>query len=330
MKANLEFMSKARVMAYDKTHAMMVASKPSPNQMFPGYGIAKVSSLESRTSEYVPVHQSCIRDICFNSSGDRLLLSASMDKTLKITSMTSSMVVLSYTCPASVWSCQWKSTDTNYVFAGLQNGQCHVFDIRNTDEPCNIFQASQDASCPVISMVYLSDVSNGGVGPKGLLTCSLNRPVFWEFRDTDGFYNRPFNVSSGPLCGLAVDEVSRKCLLSYRPSVKFPNLRYQVYSLTNLGITNPLPNRPSAQFIGSSVSKVLSRSALFSYDDVLYGATGDQATSTTVLWNGRTGAVRQKIQSSEPVLDIVAFNSNADVSFVSTLTEQKLSIYRWE
>ena len=164
-----------------------------------------MSSLESRTSEYVPVHQSCIRDICFNSSGDRLLLSASMDKTLKITSMTSSMVVLryvilgtstfsldllntvsvilvveyfsrsfvltvdiwfgfSYTCPAPVWSCQWKSTDTKYVFAGLQNGQCHVFDIRNTDEPCNIFQASYDASCPIISMVYLSDISNDGLG----------------------------------------------------------------------------------------------------------------------------------------------------------------------
>ena len=32
-------------MAFDKTHLMISVSKPSPNQLFPGYGIVKVMFL---------------------------------------------------------------------------------------------------------------------------------------------------------------------------------------------------------------------------------------------------------------------------------------------
>ncbi len=55
-----------------------------------------MSSLESRSSEYVSIHQKVVRDVCFNSRGDKLLLSASMDKSLKLTSMASNTVVQRY------------------------------------------------------------------------------------------------------------------------------------------------------------------------------------------------------------------------------------------
>ena len=33
----------ARVLAFDQYHAVLVVSKPSPNQLFPGFGIVKVN-----------------------------------------------------------------------------------------------------------------------------------------------------------------------------------------------------------------------------------------------------------------------------------------------
>ena len=35
--------SGARVVAFDQHHAVLVVSKPSPNQLFPGFGVVKVS-----------------------------------------------------------------------------------------------------------------------------------------------------------------------------------------------------------------------------------------------------------------------------------------------
>ena len=35
----------ARVLAFDQHHAVVVVSKPSPNQLFPGFGVVKVSCL---------------------------------------------------------------------------------------------------------------------------------------------------------------------------------------------------------------------------------------------------------------------------------------------
>lgn len=40
----LSFKSGARVVAFDEHHAVLVVSKPSPNQLFPGFGVVKVST----------------------------------------------------------------------------------------------------------------------------------------------------------------------------------------------------------------------------------------------------------------------------------------------
>ena len=72
---------------------MLVVSKPSSNQLLPGFGLLKVSGLELRSSEFVSIHQGVLRDVVFGPEGDGLVLSASMDKTLKLTRMVSNTVV---------------------------------------------------------------------------------------------------------------------------------------------------------------------------------------------------------------------------------------------
>lgn len=329
--------SKARVMAFDKTHAMMAVSKPSPNQLFPGYGVVKVSSLEARSSEYVSIHQNTIRDVSFNTRGDRLLLSASMDKTVKITSMTSNTVVQSYNCSSPVWSCCWNDLNTNFMNAGLQNGQCLIFDIRKTVEPLKSFQAMNGLSCPVVSMAFVPKCNDSDFGAEGLLVCTLNGGCFWEICRDSQFVSHPLSLSPGTFSGIAFDNQSRHILASYRPSKFFSSTRHLIYKMSGQGLEssqdNPLCTcTQQNQLIGGSVSKVLSRASLFSVsdeNDSLYAAIGDEASSSTLLWNCNTGVQLQKLPSTGVVLDVVAFSSNGG-NFLSTLTDQRLSIYRCE
>ncbi len=49
--------------------------------------------MDARSAQYVPIHSKMIRDVGFNNRHDGLMLSASVDKTIKITSLTSNTVV---------------------------------------------------------------------------------------------------------------------------------------------------------------------------------------------------------------------------------------------
>ena len=51
----------------------------------PGYGVKKISTVNMRASQYVPIHSKQIRGLAFNRRDDSLMLSASLDNTLKIT-----------------------------------------------------------------------------------------------------------------------------------------------------------------------------------------------------------------------------------------------------
>ena len=48
--------SGARVVAFDQHHAVLVVSKPSPNQLFPGFGVVKVSAYKNLNKKYTAVY----------------------------------------------------------------------------------------------------------------------------------------------------------------------------------------------------------------------------------------------------------------------------------
>lgn len=102
-------------MAYDHFQGMIVVSKPSNSSLVPAFGLAKVqhrvwfvlssykvhvtvmllqlSIVDLRHNEYVGVHSGVIRDVAFSPRGDSMLLTASMDKSVRLTSMLSNAVV---------------------------------------------------------------------------------------------------------------------------------------------------------------------------------------------------------------------------------------------
>ena len=54
--------------------------------MFP-FSLSQLSTVDLRHSEYVGIHGDVIRGVAFSPSGDGMLLTASMDKSIKLTSM---------------------------------------------------------------------------------------------------------------------------------------------------------------------------------------------------------------------------------------------------
>ena len=83
---------KCRVMCYCDSICTICVSQPSSNHLFPGFGLRLVSAVDLKPSQFIPLHAQAIRDVAFNSLSS-LLLTASLDKTLKLTSCNSHNVV---------------------------------------------------------------------------------------------------------------------------------------------------------------------------------------------------------------------------------------------
>lgn len=84
----------ARVLAHDPSLGVLVASKPSAHQILPGCGLMKYSTLDLGHGEYVATHTGVIRDAVFSPLGDGLVLTASKDKSCRLTSLHSNSNVL--------------------------------------------------------------------------------------------------------------------------------------------------------------------------------------------------------------------------------------------
>ncbi|XP_068709134.1 E3 ubiquitin-protein ligase rfwd3.S-like [Montipora capricornis] len=345
--------SGARVLAFDQHHAVLVVSKPSPNQLFPGFGVVKVSSLDSKHCEFVQIHQKPLRDVAFSCRGDGLLLTAAMDKTVRVTSILSNTVVQTYNTPAPAWSCAWNDYDTNYIYCGLQNGTCLIYDVRNTDTYLKSIQNAAGGSCPVISVAYVSPEPNSPLRPGGILVCKLEGASFWE--KTTGADYLPHNLTlpEGCCSSLSFEPTTRHCLFSLRPSKKFPHTRHLICQLQGNGVgistaraemerpadTETTQHEASLctcqavnQCVGGPLQKLLSKSRLFTNPDdhnILMVAAGDESSSSTLIWNGSSGSQLQKLHNQgKETLDVLPIAANGN-DFLATIDEQKLTIYKW-
>ncbi|XP_034064383.1 E3 ubiquitin-protein ligase RFWD3 isoform X2 [Gymnodraco acuticeps] len=76
----------SRVLSYCEPLSCLLASQPSPHStLVPGCGVKKVSVVNMKASQYVPIHSKQIRGLSFNRQNDSLLLSAALDNTIKLT-----------------------------------------------------------------------------------------------------------------------------------------------------------------------------------------------------------------------------------------------------
>ncbi|XP_051237870.1 E3 ubiquitin-protein ligase RFWD3 [Dicentrarchus labrax] len=326
----------SRVLSYCEPLSCLLASQPSPHStLVPGCGVKKVSVVNMKASQYVPIHSKQIRGLSFNRQNDSLLLSAALDNTIKLTSLLTNTVVQTYNAGKPVWSCCWCLDNSNYVYAGLSNGSVLVYDTRDTSTHVQELQPLR-SRCPVASLCYVPRAASSSFPCGGLIAGSLEGGCFWEQVNETTYRPHILPLETAGCTDIQVETESRRCLVTYRPGRSNPSLRCVLMALnrTPQQDSSQLPScscSPVQTFSAGSSCKLLTKNAVFRSPDG--GGTlicaGDEASNSTMVWDADSGSLLQKLPADLPVLDISPFAVNGE-HFLASLTEKMLKLYRWE
>ncbi|XP_072242612.1 E3 ubiquitin-protein ligase rfwd3.S [Leuresthes tenuis] len=324
-----------RVLSYCEPLSCLLASQPSPHStLVPGCGVKKVSVVNMKASQYVPIHSKQIRGLSFNRQNDSLLLSAALDNTIKLTSLLTNTVVQTYNAGKPVWSCCWCLDNSNYVYAGLSNGSVLIYDTRDTSTHIQELEPLR-SRCPVASLCYVPRAASSSFPCGGLIAGSLEGGCFWEQVNETTYRPHVLPLENG-CTDIQVETESRHCLVTYRPGRSNPSLRCVLMALnrTPQQDSTQLPScscSPVQTFSAGSSCKLLTKNAVFRNPDGsgMLVCAGDEASNSTMVWNAGSGSLLQKLPADLPVLDINPFSVNGE-HFLASLTEKMLKLYRWE
>ncbi|XP_078138998.1 E3 ubiquitin-protein ligase rfwd3.S [Centroberyx gerrardi] len=325
-----------RVLSYCEALSCLLVSQSSPHStLLPGCGVKKVSLVNMKACQYVPIHSKQIRGLSFNRQNDSLLLSAALDKTVKLTSLLTNTVVQTYSTAAPVWSCCWSLDNSNHVFAGLSNGSVLLYDTRDTSTHV---QELLPLHCrrPVVSLSYVPRAASSSFPCGGLLAGSLEGGCFWEQLDGTSYRPHVLPLEATGCTDLQVETESRHCLVTYRPGRSNPSLRCVLMALTRppqQDSQQPLCSCVPVQTFTAGLSyKLLTKNAVFrspAGGGAMLVCAGDEASSSTMVWDAGSGSLLQKLPADLPVLDIAPFQVSGG-HFLASLTEKMLKLYRWE
>ncbi|XP_042294629.1 E3 ubiquitin-protein ligase RFWD3 [Sceloporus undulatus] len=326
-----------RVMAYCDPLSCLVVSQPSPqNTLIPGCGIKMMSAVNLKSSQYVPIHSKQIRGLAFSNRADGLLLSAALDHTLRLTSLTTNTVVQTYNTGRPIWSCCWCLDDTNYVYAGLVNGSVLVYDLRDTSSHVQEL-APQKSRCPVVSLSYLPRMASASLPYGGLVSGTLEGACFWEQKTSNSYRPHHLLLEPGGCIDLQTEAITRHCLATFRPNRNHNCLRCVVMELTSTQLTEGADDvvcscRPVQTLTAGPTCKLLTKNAIFQSpedDGSILVCAGDEASNSAMLWDAGSGSLLQKLPADLPVLDVCHYEVNRN-SFLATLTEKMVKVYKWQ
>ncbi|KAJ0029275.1 hypothetical protein NQD34_004272 [Periophthalmus magnuspinnatus] len=341
-----------RVLAYCEPLSCLLASQPSPHStLVPGKfmyrtafshliaqtccGVKKMSVVNMKASQYVPIHSKQIRGLSFNRQNDSLLLSAALDNTIKLTSLLTNTVVQTYNTGRPVWSCCWCLDNSNYVYAGLINGSVLVYDTRDTSTHIQELQPLR-SRCPVASLCYVPRAASSSFPCGGLIAGSLEGGCFWEQVNETTYRPHILPLETSGCTDIQVESETRHCLITYRPGRTNPSLRCVLMAL------NRTPQQDSSDapacsctpvqtFYAGTSCKLLTKNSVFRSPEAsgTLVCAGDEASNSTMVWDAGSGVLLQKLPADLPVLDISPFSVNGE-HFLASLTEKMLKLYKWE
>ncbi|XP_071502685.1 E3 ubiquitin-protein ligase rfwd3.S-like [Diadema antillarum] len=323
-----------RVLTYDPANGILLASMPSPNQLFQGYGLKKISAMDFKTCQYIPIHTKPIRGVALDGRDDGLILTASVDKTLKITSLSSNTVVQSYNCPMPAWCCAWNSANTNYVYAGLQNGAVLIYDTRKPDAEVQTL-TKEGSRCPIVSLRYVPSSTRVTFPCAGLLIGTLEGASFWEQLAPEDY--RLHNLQlEGSCTSVTFEPTTRHCLAAFRPNKTHPATRYVMCEMKRQLVgdhgNSLVSSNPVQTFYGGTTMKVLTQAAMYcapGEEEKLMVCAGDEASSALHIWDANVGTLKQKIPMGATALDVRPFASGG-AYYLAALTDKLIKLCRWQ
>ena len=311
-----------RILEINPTLGMLLVSRPSTS-LYRGYGLVKISTRDLKEYQFVPVHSNVIRDVKFCPNKEDILLTVSIDKTAKLTSISSNSNVSNYVLPRQPWACCWDSDDANYFYTALNNGSIEQFDIRQTNS-C-VSSLSVGVMKPI---TCISSVPASGLG--GILVATVGGCYFLEKNDVNHFTPSLLQELTGNCTSVTYDSENAKFLASFRPTLTMPMTRHAVCEISRSD-PSVSQNEDSShlltqlhQFTGGPSQTTLSRSHLFtpfSKPSHLSVAFGDESTKSLIICD-TTNSKKLTHFTNKPVIDVKSY-----LNFIAAITEEKLFIY---
>ncbi|KAG8143858.1 hypothetical protein E2320_001005 [Naja naja] len=251
-------------------------------------------------------------------------------------SLTTNTVVQTYNASRPIWCCCWCLDDTNYVYAGLANGSILVYDLRDTNSYVQEL-APQKSRCPVVSLSYLPRMASVSLPCGGLVSGTLEGACFWEQKSSNSYRPHDLLLEPGGCIDLQTEASTRHCLATFRPNRNNNCLQCVVMELTSTQLTDRddeiVCSCNSIQTLTAGPTcKLLTKNAIFQSpedDGSILVCAGDEATNSAMLWDAGSGTLLQKLPADLPVLDVCPFEVNRN-SFLATLTEKMVKIYKWQ
>lgn len=299
--------------------------------MFPGFGIKKINFLDYKLSQYVPIHSKLIRDMSLCSQySDEILLTCSLDKTIKLTNISSNRPIHSYECPHPIWSCAFNQDNSFYFYAGLANGHVLLFDRRKIDRHVQILNSDMNNFSPVCNLNYVP--RNDNFQKPGLLVAQLDKVSFYESDESSEDFTCHSLLMESNIMSCSIEPTTGHVLVSTRPTQKYPTVRHIVYELLKKkNNTETSESCYSLNYIqnynGSSIQKMLARSRLFCLESQLYATVPCESSKSAIIWDVTNGETCCKLNNQNDILDIYPF-CYKDNFYLSTLTEKQLRIFR--
>lgn len=141
----------------------------------------------------------------------------------------------------AAWSCTWDLNNSNYVYAGLQNGMVLEFDLRQTLRPVESMIGL--TSNPIHTVLSLSADLAVDSGIRSVLTASSVGLCHWNFGcSEEKSFLIPESTSEGVCISLAYGPICGNIVASFRPRVE----------TAGVNLSHPL-STPSASLSGQGV-----------------------------------------------------------------------------
>lgn len=311
-----------RVLDANVRRDLIVSSMKSPNVLFTGYGIRKITISNYKPTMFIPLHVGIIRDVVFHPCKE-YVLTASFDKSFKILDINSNSTSHSVVTESPLWSSCWDITDENVLYVGSQQGSVSKYDMRQLSVPVKTLTFPSDMS-PVVSLASLESSPSVAMPRGGLVVCKLNS--MWAFETNGADYSRYYLPMDGPFVCMRYQRSTKQMLVSSRPNARVPYARHSLCTLSR-----ETPDDLNCNIIhslhGGAMQKLLSRTAFVSYKGDFVAAHHEESKSVSI-WNVNTGDKASSVPAHSAVLDICGIQTNED-SMLACLSERKLEFFKF-
>ncbi|CAH1099573.1 unnamed protein product [Psylliodes chrysocephalus] len=324
MEKSLEICKQNGCRVFDSSTILdliMVSSK-SPNSLFAGFGIRKINMSQYKPLAFIPLHQQQIRDISYCAVNNRLL-TVSMDKTFKVTDLSSNKVLFASSLTMPLWSCCWDKDNHNYLYVGTQAGTLVKYDVRSLGEPISTLSIPGDMS-PVVSIASISGAPGTEFPLGGVISCKLNS--LWVFENEGNDYTQHSISLNGPFVSMKYHNETRQMLISSRPNNLISHSRHSLCNLSK-DLEGTVNCNIIHTFSGGGMQKLLSKSC-FVFDKQEYVAAYEESNKCVFLWNINTGQKTCSLPAREAVLDLKGIKT-CNGSFLISLTERKMEFFKF-